>query len=408
MEKEKQNILIQKFEEDLLKENPHIKKEDIRVIISGDSKPKIELKANIFKTDREGGLKYPKNWHYEYDRGFVYSDSVEYFDVKIEHKPLEDIRHPIDIVYELERLNPDKKFGYDPSSHEIITDVSIESLNLDELKNKGGKIENGRLYFPNILVNGEVVEVGLKKEYTIGEAINDLMTSIKAVDNLMGGAKAKQEDAVMISRDGSSNIAHATATENSAESNVVQEDSHITDGEYFQRLKDAIENYEYRTTGGNDGTEKEAVAFDTRSGEKVYNDRVNAEYNAARKWLKLVCSYRGISITQEDWNNPEIKTQRIREAFDSEMRNVFVVFVQAKETLRQYYDNKPIERVLDILDKIPDSKNKKMVTDLIENYIEERDENLYKAFAEMKKNRELNQDQKAEEMVRTREIKGNY
>jgi hypothetical protein len=48
MEKEKQNILIQKFEEDLLKENPHIKKEDIRVIISGDSKPKIELKANHF------------------------------------------------------------------------------------------------------------------------------------------------------------------------------------------------------------------------------------------------------------------------------------------------------------------------------------------------------------------------
>jgi predicted CopG family antitoxin len=120
-----------------------------------------------------------------------------------------------------------------------------------------------------------------------------------------------------------------------------------------------------------------------------------------------VCSYRGISITQEDWNNPEIKTQRIREAFDSEMRNVFVVFIQAKETLRQYYENKPIERVLDVLDKIPNTKNKRMVTDLIANYIKERDENLYNTFMNMQKNRELSQEEE-NVMEMKREIKGNY
>lgn len=390
MDREKQNILVQQFTEDLLKDNPHIKKDDIRVITSDDGPPKIELKANIFNTSHVGGVKYPKDWHYEYDRGFIYSDDIDMFNVRVEQKPLETLRHPIDIVYELQRLNPSHKFGYDPASHEIISDVSMDTLNIDELKNRGGKLENGRLYFPNVLVNGEVVEVGIRKEYNIGKDVRDVMNTVRGVSNMMSGAKTTgQEESATIKMDGSTNNPHAVAVGNSRESNVVNEESAITDNSYFQRLKDAIENYEYRTTGGNDGTEKEAVAFDVRTGEKVYDDRINNEYNEAKKWMMIVCSYRGISITQDDWKNPDIKSQRIREIFDDEMRNVFMAYTEAKETLRLYYEDRPLERVLDILDKIANEKNRHMVTDLVAKYIQERDSNLYNAFMSMQKDREL-------------------
>ena len=404
MERENQNIYVQEFKNELIKLNPHIKEDDVKVILNSDSAPKIELNRNIFDSDREGGLKYPKNWHYEYDRGFVYSDAVNYFNVKVERKQLEDLRHPIDVVYELERLNPDKKFGYDPNSHEIISEENINGLNLDSLINRGGQLKDGRLYFPNILVNGEVLEIGLRKEYLIGDAVSDVLSSVRAVRSLMGGEHGNaQESAAVINRDGSSNSAHGQAVGNSIESNQISE-NFASDDTCFDRLKYAIENYEYRTVGGNDGTEKEVVVFDSNTGEKIIDNKINAEYNAARKWLKLVCNYRHISLLQDDWNNPEIKNQRVKEAFDEEMRNVFSLIMQIRETLRQYYADRPIERVLDIIDKIPDQKNKTMVTDLVEKYIAEKDQNLHKAFVTIQNERHHEEGGHTEENVRVLEL----